>query len=153
MASDGARLEDEIFDASLKLAGWLLAHQVDTAARGDSPMPVLCFGHDSLDSPQIVTTKASSDSYNDHVLAGRVLIADQGSEWSRWAFAYDEDLGPSGRALLVEVGGRESWEYVVRALDAVLTSLEVSKRGSEESQKVDGDSKPWLAKLWQKWRP
>ena len=70
-------------------------------------MPILCFNHDSLDSPQMVATKGSSDSYNDHVIAGRALIADQGSQLRSWAFAYDEDLGPSGRALLVEVGGRE----------------------------------------------
>ncbi len=55
----------------------------------------------------MVATKGNSDAYNDHVMAGRVLIADQGSQWSRWAFAYDEDLGPAGRALLVEAGGRE----------------------------------------------
>jgi len=47
----------------------------------------------------------------------------------------------------------ESWEYVARALGAVLGSLEVSTRGSAESQRVDGDSKSWLTKLWQKWRP
>ena len=69
-------------------------------------MPIACFHHDSLDSPQMVATKGSSGSYNDHVLAGRVLIADQESQLRRWAFSYEEDLGPSGRALLVEVGGR-----------------------------------------------
>lgn len=69
-------------------------------------MPIACFHHDSLDSPQMVATKGSSDSYNDHVLAGRVLIADQESQLRRWAFSYEEDLGPSGRALFLEVGGR-----------------------------------------------
>jgi hypothetical protein len=46
----------------------------------------------------------------------------------------------------------ESWESLVRALDAVLTSLEVSKRGSAESPRTDENSKSWLTKLWQKWR-
>jgi hypothetical protein len=47
----------------------------------------------------------------------------------------------------------ESWECVARTLDAVLTSLEIAKRGSGESPRADGDSKSWLTKLWQKWRP
>ena len=76
-------------------------------------MPILCFNHDSLDSPRMIAPRLdapkgrSESCYNDHVIAGRALIADQGSQWRSWAFAYDEDLGPSGRALLVEVGGRE----------------------------------------------
>ena len=105
-------MEDEIFDDTLRLAGWLLAHQVYTAARGDFPMPIVCFNHDNLDSPKVVKTKGSSDSYNDHVLAGRVFIADQGSQLRSWAFAYDEDLEPSGRALLVEVGGRDFGDVI-----------------------------------------
>lgn len=110
-------MQDRTFDDTMKLAGWLLAHQVYTAASGDSPMPVVCFNHGSLDSPRMIAPRLDepSESYNDHVLAGRVLIEDQGNQFSSWAFAYDEDLEPSGRAFLVEVGGKEFGDVITFA--------------------------------------
>ncbi len=83
-------------------------------------MPIVCFNYASHDSPRMIaprldTSKGCSESYNDHVLAGRALIKDQESQLSSWALAYGEDLERSGRALLVEVGGKEFGDLITFA--------------------------------------
>lgn len=96
--------KEGILEEALRLAGWLLALQAGVAAQGETVMPIVCLARDGLDSPQLIAPRTDSDSYDRQVAAGKIMLAEEGSRCRCWAFAYDEDLGPSGRVLLVEVG-------------------------------------------------
>ena len=100
-------MEDSRFDDTLRLAGWLLAHQVHALGKGEAPMPCLCFFSEDLEGPQLIAPKGRSGGFEDHVSAGRAFVSYQSEEWAHWGFAYDEALAPSGRALLVEMGGQD----------------------------------------------
>jgi hypothetical protein len=100
-------MEPACYEEALRLAGWLLAHQADLATKGGGvPLPLAIFADDGMESPRLVAPRTDSDSYELQVIAGRIIISDQGSRLRSWALAWDEDLGSSGRALLVEAGGR-----------------------------------------------
>ena len=104
-------MEDSRFDDTLRLAGWLLAHQVHALGKGGAPMPLICFFSEDLEGPQLIAPKGGSGGFEDggfedHVSAGRAFLSYQSEEWAHWGFAYDEALAPSGRALLVEMGGQ-----------------------------------------------
>jgi hypothetical protein len=96
--------EEGVLEDALRNAGWLLAHQAGVAAQGEAPMPIVCLARVGLASPQLIAPRTDSDSYDRQVAAGKILLAEQGARCRFWAYAYDEDLGPSGRVLFVEVG-------------------------------------------------
>lgn len=97
---------DNPFDDTLRLAGWLLAHQVHALVKGEVPIPLVCFFSEDLDGPQLIAPKGGAGDFEGHVSAGRAFLSYQNEEWAHWGFAYDEPLAPSGRALLVEMGGQ-----------------------------------------------
>lgn len=100
-------MDDESLEEAFQLAGWLLAHQASLAAKGEIPLPLLSFTHDDEETAQLVAPRTDSDSYERQVIAGRIVLNDRKDQLRSWAFCYDEDLGPAGRALIVEVGGEE----------------------------------------------
>jgi hypothetical protein len=97
-------VKEGVLEESLRLAGWLLALQAGIAAQGETVMPIACLARDGLDSPQLIAPRTDSDSYDRQIAAGRIVLAEEGGRCRCQVFAYDEDLGPSGRVLLVEVG-------------------------------------------------
>lgn len=141
------------YEETLRLAGWLLAHQADLAARGGPPLPLAVFAGDGMESPRLIAPRTDSDSYQDQVLAGRVILSEQGSGLRSWAFAWDEDLGASGRALLVEAGGRGFSHPVTFAQRYTLGEQELRLAGDldllgEEllapAVRESLESRPWL---------
>jgi hypothetical protein len=100
-------VDDEIFEETFQLAGWLLAHQASLAARGEVPLPLLSFTREDEEAAQLVAPRTDSDSYERQVIAGRIVLEERQAQLRSWAFAYDEDLGLAGRALIVELGGEK----------------------------------------------
>jgi hypothetical protein len=105
MSYQSGFLDEDALGETLRLGGWLLAKQMLTAARGETPMPLVVFSRDDLDTPQVLAPRMSkSDVYHDHVIAAKSIIGNQEGRLQRWALVYDRDLEDSGRALIVETG-------------------------------------------------
>jgi hypothetical protein len=117
-------MDDEIFEETFQLAGWLLAHQASIAANGEVPLPLLSFTRDDEEAAQLVAPRTDSDSYERQVIAGRIVLEERRGQLRSWAFAYDEDLELAGRALIVEVGGEEFSHAVTLAQRYVLNGGE-----------------------------
>jgi hypothetical protein len=100
-------VDDEIFEETFQLAGWLLAHQTSLAAKGEIPLPLLSLTRDDEEAAQLVAPRTDSDSYERQVIAGRIVLDERKAQLRSWAFSYDEDLGLAGRALIVELGGEK----------------------------------------------
>ena len=100
-------MDDESFEEAFQLAGWLLAHQASLAAGGEVPLPLVIFALDDQETAQLLAPRTDSDSYERQVLAGRVVLGTQSSQFRSWAFAYDEDLDLAGRVLYLEIGGQD----------------------------------------------
>jgi hypothetical protein len=96
--------KEAVLEEALRLAGWLLALQAGVAARGETVMPIVCLARDGQDSPQLIAPRGDADSYELHVLAGRIVVDGEANRCRCWVLAYDEDLGPAGKALFCEAG-------------------------------------------------
>ena len=124
-------MDDESFAEAFQLAGWLLAHQASFAANGEVPLPLISFTHDDEETAQLLAPRTDSESYERQVIAGRIVLDERSGQFRSWAFSYDEDLGPAGRVLVVEVGGGEFSRAVTLAQRYV--------SGGEEGFRLVGD--------------
>jgi hypothetical protein len=124
-------MDDDSFEEAFQLAGWLLAHQASLAAKGEVPLPLLSFTRDEEETAQLVAPRTDSDSYERQVIAGRIVLDERSRQFRSWAFVYDQDLEPAGRALIVEVGGEE--------LEHAVTLAQRYVSGGEEGFRLVGD--------------
>jgi hypothetical protein len=125
------QVDDESFQEAFQLAGWLLAHQTSIAASGEVPLPLVSFTRDDLESAQLLAPRTDSDSYERQVIAGRIVLGERSGQFRSWSFVYDEDLGPAGKVLWVEVGGR--------AFSRAVTLAQRYVSGGEDGFRLVGD--------------
>lgn len=98
--------EIEPLEEALQFAGWLLANQAYSAVDAGSANPLAMVASDELESPRLVEFRDDHKSYAQMAITGKNLITDQGKGHRAWAYVYDQDLGPAGRMILMELGCR-----------------------------------------------
>jgi hypothetical protein len=96
--------ENEALQEAFRLAGRLLAHQVDAGAKGELPMPLAAISSDQLESPKFLLFNTQPSTYERLVASGQITLSQQRDQLRAWALSYDADLKEAGRVILLEVG-------------------------------------------------
>lgn len=91
-------------EKGLRHAGWLLAHQATSAARGELPSPLILMDAGELEAPHLIRPKVESGTDDQQIAAGQMLPPEVSRDAEIWVFSYDLDLDLTGRALLLEIG-------------------------------------------------
>lgn len=92
------------FKEAFRLAGHLLAHQVDAGAKGERPLPLAAISSDQLESPKFLLFNTEPSTYERLIASGQLTLSQQREQLRAWTLSYDADLKEAGRVILLEVG-------------------------------------------------